>query len=149
MRHDNNLKQQKKNVIRASIPSIVFDIFNYTIIVLFCLSIIFPVWDMIVVSFSRAEDVSVIRANLWPKVWDAGAYQYVFSNSIVWTGLMNSAIRTIFGTLYHLIVCCLAAYALTRRQMPFKTYHDNILNYHVLFRRYYSNIFEYEKSWST
>lgn len=113
------IRRESSTRIKASPSSIIFDIFNYGIIVLFCISIIFPVWDMIVVSFSRAEDISVIRSNLWPKVWDSGAYEYVFTDSLVWTALRNSFLRTILGTIYHLVVCSLAAYALTRRNMPF------------------------------
>ena len=45
--------------MKRSAGSWIFDVFNYTFMVLFCLSILFPFWNMLVTSLSRAEDVSV------------------------------------------------------------------------------------------
>lgn len=106
--------------IKKSFGSRLFDVLNYSIIILFCISIIFPVWDMIVMSFSSAEDVSVIHTNLWPKHWSFDAYAYCFKNKLLSVALINTIMRTILGTLYHLSICCLTAFALTRMQMPFR-----------------------------
>ncbi len=109
-----------RNHIKKSFGSRLFDVVNCTIIVLFCISIIFPVWDMIVMSFSRAEDVSVIHTNLWPKHWCFDAYAYCFKNKLLGIALINTLLRTIMGTVYHLSICCLTAFALTRTEMPFR-----------------------------
>ena len=108
----------RRHYMQTSFGSKLFDVFNYTFIVLFCISILFPLWDMIVQSLSRAEDISYLHLNLIPKrvTWDA--YQYCFSRPLLGIAFRNSVARTIIGTLYHLIVCCFAAYAMTRRGMP-------------------------------
>ena len=111
---------KKRTRIRASFGSRLFDVVNYSLIVVFCITILFPLWDLIVISFSRAEDVSIIRTNLWPKVWCLDAYAYCFNNPLLGVAFCNSILRTVLGSVYHLIVCCLAAYALTRTQMPFR-----------------------------
>ena len=111
---------KKRTRIRASFGSRLFDVVNYSLIVVFCITILFPLWDLIVISFSRAEDVSIIRTNLWPKVWCLDAYAYCFNNPLLGVAFCNSTLRTVLGSVYHLIVCCLAAYALTRTQMPFR-----------------------------
>lgn len=108
-----------KNQIKTSLGSKIFDIFNYTFITLFCISVLFPVWNMIVTSLLRAEDISYLNLNLIPKNPTLDAYKYCFQDPLLWTALRNSVARTILGTLYHLLVCCMAAYALTYTEMPF------------------------------
>ncbi len=108
-----------KRRIKTSFGSKLFDVFNYTFIVLFCVSIIFPVWNMIVTSLLRQEDISYLNLNLIPKNPTLDSYIYCLHNDLLWTALRNSVARTVLGTLYHLLVCCLAAYALTFPEMPF------------------------------
>ena len=104
--------------IRKSPSAILFDIFNYGFIILFCFTIFFPIWDLIVISFSRPEDISVLRTNMWPAVWTTNAYAFCFQDPLLLRAFTNSVLRTILGSTYHLLVCCLAAFSLTRRDMP-------------------------------
>ncbi len=103
----------------GSVGGTVFDIFNYAFITLFCISILFPMWDMIVQSLSRAEDISYMSLNLWPKHVTLDGYKYVFSDKLLFIAFRNSILRTAIGSAYHLVVCCLAAYTMTRHEMPF------------------------------
>ena len=116
----NYSKKGKKFRIKKSIGGWVFDIFNTLFMVIFCISILFPLWDMIVVSFSRVQDVSSLRMNLWPNVIVFDSYKYCFRNSEFLHALFISVSRTVIGTLYHVIVVTLAAYSLTRTKMPFR-----------------------------
>ena len=104
--------------IRKSPSAIAFDIFNYGFILLFCFTIFFPIWDLIVISFSRPEDISVLRTNMWPAVWTTNAYAFCFQDPLLLRAFSNSVLRTILGSAYHLLVCCLAAFSLTRKDMP-------------------------------
>lgn len=105
--------------IRQSLSGKIFNVFNYLFIVFFCFTIFFPIWDLIVISFSRPQDISVLRTNMWPTVWITDAYKYCFQDPLLGRAFINSIARTILGSLYHLTVCCLAAFTLTRKEMPF------------------------------
>ena len=109
----------KNQKIKSSLGSKVFDVFNYTFITLFCVSILFPVWNMIVTSLLRPEDISYLNLNLIPKNPTLDAYKYCLQDPLLWTALRNSVARTILGTLYHLVICSMAAYAMTYTEMPF------------------------------
>ena len=113
-------EQSSLRSLDRSMGGTLFDIFNYAFIIIFCISILFPIWDMIVRSFSRAEDISYMSLNLWPKHISLDGYKYVLNDKLLFIAFRNSLLRTIFGTIYHLIMCCLAAYSLTRRNMPFQ-----------------------------
>lgn len=98
----------------------IFDVLNITLMVMICVSIIFPLWDMIVTSFSRVQDVSSLKLNLWPPIFVTDSYQFIFRNDDFLNATFVSVSRTILGTLYHILVVTIAAYCLTRMKMPFR-----------------------------
>lgn len=108
----------KPSKIKTSLGSKIFDICNYSFIFLFCFSILFPLWDTIVVSLSDASVVSTLSINFWPKVFTLDSYKFALSDETVWVAFRNSILRTVIATVYHLVVCCLAACAMTRKKMP-------------------------------
>ncbi len=61
-----------------------------------------------------------MHINLFPKVWTLDAYKYCFQDNEIITAFAVSVLRTIAGTVIHVIVCCMAAYSLTRTEMPFR-----------------------------
>ena len=61
-----------------------------------------------------------MHINLFPKVWTLDAYKYCFQDNEIITAFAVSVLRTIVGTVIHVIVCCMAAYSLTRTEMPFR-----------------------------
>ena len=61
-----------------------------------------------------------MHINLFPKVWTLDAYKYCFQDNEILTAFGVSVLRTIIGTFIHVIVCCMAAYSLTRTEMPFR-----------------------------
>ena len=113
-------EKEKKIKMKQSVGSRVFDICNAVFMIAFCITIILPFWDVIVRSFSRAQDISYMHINLFPKVWTLDAYKYCFQDNEILTAFGVSVLRTIIGTFIHVIVCCMAAYSLTRTEMPFR-----------------------------
>lgn len=106
--------------IKSSLASKIFDTCNAIFMIVFCISILFPFWDMIVRSFSRPQDISYIHLNLWPKVWAFDAYSYCFRDSAIVHAFFVSIARTVVGTVLHVIVCCMAAYSLIHSEIPFR-----------------------------
>ena len=47
----------------------IFDVCNVIFMIAFCITIFVPFWDVVVRSFSRAQDISYMHINLFPKVW--------------------------------------------------------------------------------
>jgi len=88
--------------------------------ILFCITVFIPFWDVVVRSFSRAQDISYMHINLLPKVWTLDAYKYCFQDNEIIMSFVVSVLRTAVGTGIHILVCCMAAYSLTRTDMPFR-----------------------------
>ncbi len=68
-----------------------------------------------------------MHINLFPKVWTLDAYKYCFQDNEIITAFIVSVLRTILGTAVHAIVCCMAAYSLTRTEMPFRKFITAVL----------------------
>lgn len=89
---------------RKSVGDTVFDFFNYFIIILFCISILFPLWDMIVLSLSSPADSNSLVLRLWPREWKFDAYVYNLSSDKTLNALIVSIFRTVTGTLISLFL---------------------------------------------
>ena len=116
----NEINLEKSIKIKKSLGGRIFDTGNILLMTLICISIIFPLWDMTVTSFSRVQDVSQLSLNLWPPVPVLDSYQFIFRNDEFINATFISLSRTVLGTAYHIFVITLAAYCLTRMQMPFR-----------------------------
>ncbi len=106
--------------IKKSISGTIFDFCNILFMILFCITILIPFWDMIVRSFSRPTDISYMSVNWLPKVWTLDAYKFCFQDSEFIKAFFISVSRAVTGTALHVIICCLTAYTLTRTDMPFR-----------------------------
>ena len=108
----------KHNRIRRSRGDIVFDIINVIIVVLITLTMIYPMWYVIIVSFATPEEAVMGRLYIWPKTFTLEASEKVFENKDIWTGYLNTIIYTVAHTLYVLILTVPPAYALSKKQLP-------------------------------
>ena len=120
-------RQTAKVKMKQSTGSRIFDICNTLFMIAFCITIFIPLWDVVVRSFSRAQDISYMHINLFPKVWTWDAYKYCFQDNEIIMAFFMSVLRTVTGTAIHAIVCCMAAYSLTRTDMPFRKFITAVL----------------------
>ncbi len=109
-----------KSVGRKSMAGTVFDSLNTLLMILICISIIYPIWDMIVVSFSPAEAASSLTFNFWPEKWTFEAYRFCFSDNRIISAFFISVYRTVAGTLLHVVIVSFAAYPLAKLDIPFR-----------------------------
>lgn len=97
-----------------------FDGIIAILMILFCISILYPVWDMLVMSFSASDATSALNFNMWPKKFSLDAYRYCLSEDRLLTAFLVSLYRTTAGTVLHIIVVAFAAYPLSKLDIPFR-----------------------------
>ncbi|HOJ12005.1 MAG TPA: carbohydrate ABC transporter permease [Clostridiales bacterium] len=103
---------------KKSIGGTTFDILNYTFMVLFSLSIIYPFWNLILLSFSDQREATNLGFRIWINNWDTTAYKYIFEHNNVAMGYFNTIFRAFTGTVLMLIMCYLGAYPLSKKNLP-------------------------------
>lgn len=96
----------------------LFDYINLVMLGLLCLVILYPFWNQIVLSFSNSSSTMGIR--LWPETWSFEAYEFIFGYGDVGRAYLNTILRTILGTFAIVAVTVLAAYPLSREDLPYR-----------------------------
>jgi putative aldouronate transport system permease protein len=101
-------------VIRDTAGDRVFMAFNYLILTLLLIVILYPLIYVLSASFSSGSAVSSGRVWLWPVEPTLAGYEAIFKNRMVLVGFYNSLFYTVVGTLVNVIMTILAAYPLSR-----------------------------------
>lgn len=76
-----------------------FTIVNTVLLVIFSLVMIYPMYFIVIASFSDPFEVFNGNVLFYPKGFSMEAYNNVFANADIWIGYRNTIIYTFFGTL--------------------------------------------------
>lgn len=120
-------------MVKHGLDDLIFDIVNYIIMIIVLIIVIYPLYFIVIASFSEPYDVVLGNVRFLPKGFSLDAYQYVFSNKDVWTGYRNTIINTTFGTLFSLFMTLPAAYVLSKKFIPGRSF----LTWFFLFTMYF------------
>ncbi len=105
---------------RESIGSRLFDAANVAFLFVLSLTFIYPFWTIILQAFSPPEDLYRLGLHVWINDWRLEAWSYVFQEENVGLAYFNTIFRTVVGTLATLLVTLTGAYALSKRNLPFR-----------------------------
>lgn len=84
--------------------------------VLIFLLIAYPLYFIIIASFSDSTLVSTGKVMFIPKNVSFFGYQEIFKDMRIWTGYRNTLFYTVFGTLVNMLITLPAAYVLSRKE---------------------------------
>lgn len=107
---------------RYSSPSrIVFQFFNYTLFILFCISILVPFINAIAISLSSYHGVLSGKVGLWPIEFQMDSYQKIAGNYTFLRSFVNTVVLTVLNTSLSVIISLCAAYALSHKLFKGRT----------------------------
>lgn len=112
---------------------VVFDIFNYAIMVIVLIITIYPLYFTIIASFSDPTQISLGNTTLWIKGFTIETYSSVFKNSEIWIGYRNTIFYTLFGTIFNLFLTIPTAYVLSKKTLPGRS----AISWYFLFTMYF------------
>lgn len=94
--------------------------FNYIFLILVVMTTMYPFLNQLTLSISTTKEAYTPGFHMLPNPAELSfdAYRVVFRNGGIWTGFMNSIIRTVVGTALSLLVYGLCAYPLSKRDLP-------------------------------
>lgn len=99
-----------------------FDIVNTTLVVFITLLFTYPLYWVIIASFSDPLQVSSGNTLFFIKDFTMEMYQQILDQSEILVGYRNSIIYTILGTLYNLVLTIPAAYVLSKKYLPGRSF---------------------------
>lgn len=100
-----------------SIGSRIFDVVNYSLLLIIALVTFLPFVHVIAGSFTTAGELATKQMVLVPTTWSLEAYRYIFSTNTVFVGLVTSIGVTAGGTLFSMFLTALMAYGVSRRDL--------------------------------
>jgi putative aldouronate transport system permease protein len=103
---------------RESLGDRIFTVVNYLTLTALLLLIIYPLIYIVSASFSDARAVTSGQVWLWPVSPTLDGYTAIFKNKFLVSGFANSLFYTIAGTLISVVLTLLAAYPLSRPDLP-------------------------------
>lgn len=110
------MAEVKKKKIKRSRSDIIFDTVIFIILTFILLLVAYPLYFIIISSFSSPDKVASGQVIFYPKGFNLNGYKEVFKNSQVVKGFLNSLIYTTVGTCINLLLTIPTAYALSRKK---------------------------------
>ena len=112
--------KRKRNLVRLSGNDRLFYFFNTSFLILCLLLVLYPMIYILSSSFSSTN--AVISGKVWllPVDFSLEGYKAVFENDYILTGYYNSFFYAVVGTLINIFMTIIAAYPLSRKDLPGK-----------------------------
>lgn len=125
------MKERLKKSMRSDFAfDVIVNLFGFCIVLIVLIPLIF----VLAASFSDPDLVLRGKVLLIPKGFTTKAYTMVFENEDIWRGFRNSCFYTVAGTLISVVLTILAAYPLSRKELPGR----NLFMMLILFTMYFS-----------
>ncbi|MDO4285381.1 MAG: carbohydrate ABC transporter permease [Eubacteriales bacterium] len=105
---------------RKCIQDRIFLICNMILAILFLVICFYPLWFILIASFSSPGMVSSGDVWIVPKGITLDGYRMMLGKSEIWRGYANTVLYTVVGTLINLLFTITAGYALSRKTLPFR-----------------------------
>lgn len=107
----------RKNAVSKPASDVIFDIVIYSIAILLVILTLYPMYFVVIASFSDPTYVATGETLLLPKGITLRGYQKLFEYDQLWTGYKNTILYVLAGTAFSLFVNIPAAYALSRKEL--------------------------------
>lgn len=91
----------------------VFDAFNLCVMLLLLVIFVYPLWFVIIASFSEPKLVMTGQVLFWPKNVTLKSYTAMLEFKRIWTGYANTIVVTVAGTVAGLFMSVCMAYPLS------------------------------------
>lgn len=124
-----------ENKIKRSPGEQVFNVINVALMLLMVVVMLYPMWHVLCASFSNPRALASHSGILLkPEGFSVTAYKLMMKNPMILRGYLNTFIILISGLAINMVMTCLAAYVLSRRNLMLK----KPLTIIIIFTMYFS-----------
>lgn len=107
----------KKKKMKLSAGDRIFVAVNVTVMLLVCIAIVYPLYYVVLASFTDPVIVNSGKLLLFPESLYLDGYRKTLSYAPIWSGYWNTIKYTVVGTVVSLISTIPAGYALSRKDL--------------------------------
>lgn len=98
----------------------LFDVCNTAFMLLLLFITIYPLYFTVIASVSAPHAVAAGEVIWKPVNFTLEAYKHVFTYKPIWNGYANTIMYTVLGTAFNLMLTIPAAYALSKKMLPYR-----------------------------
>lgn len=109
-------------------------VINYILLSILAFVCIYPFINVLAYSVSGYNAVLSGRVTFYPIDFNLEAYKQILGKTQIWMAMKNTVVVTILGTLLSLVLTILAAFSLSRKDLPGRSF----LTGFILFTMYFS-----------
>ena len=114
--------KEKHHVLKDTRGDKIFHFINLCVLTLLALIILYPLYFIIIASFSDPDAVLGGEVVLAPVRVTLEGYEYIFQRQDVWSGYLNTIIYTVITVILALAVTIPAGWGLSRKTTPGKKF---------------------------
>jgi len=103
--------------VRRTRADVVYDTVNVAFLTLLLIIVLYPLYFVVIASFSDPSAVGTGKVILFPKGFNFNGYDLIFKYDQLWVGYRNTAIYTIGGTALSVSLTLMTAYAFSRKDL--------------------------------
>ena len=119
--------------MKRSRGDVIFDTVNYTLISVFFLLILYPLYFILIASISNPDLVNTGQITFLPRGITLEGYARTLRFSSVWTGYRNTILYTVVGTTINVSLTMTAGYALSRKELLGRSIIMRLIVFTMLF----------------
>jgi len=123
----------KNTAVKGSLGDNIFDICDTFFIICFLLIVIYPMYWLIIASFSNAQAVNAGKVLFWPYKLTLEGYKIVFADIALWRAYKNTIIYTVLGCVLNVSITLGGGYALSRDDLPLRPLIMKLLIFTMFF----------------
>jgi putative aldouronate transport system permease protein len=103
--------------VRGDWDSRIFNAVNVTLLTLFLIIIVVPLWNILISSFSSGKALAEGGFIFWPGEFSLENYRAVFKEDLIWNAFFISVAKTVLGVVTHVFFCAMFAYGLSKNDV--------------------------------
>ncbi len=122
-----------KKMKNKSGSDLAFDIFNYILLSVVLLVVLYPLYFILIASVSDPDAINTGRVLFWPVGFNTLGYEKIFADVKIWTAYGNTIFYTIVGTMINIVLTMMFAYPLSRKEFCGRKF----LTFFMMFTMYF------------
>lgn len=126
-------EKRKHNFFKRSKEDIFFDIFNYAVLGIITVLVLYPLYFIVIASFSDPDAINTGQVVFFPKGFNTLGYQRIFENTKIWRAYGNTIFYTFVGTAINIIMTMVFAYSLSRKDFSGRKF----MTFFMMFTMYF------------
>ena len=119
--------------VKESFGDRIFNIINYTVLSIALLVVIYPLYFIVIASFSDPNAVNAGKVILFPVDITWSGYERILGFEKLWTGYGNTIFYTVFGTMINITLTLTGAFALSKKGVSGRKFFMLMITFTMIF----------------